>query len=130
MITNNSGINVDDFVVVKDYGYLYSSYAEAMKQLWGKEYHGFDKEEEQYPNGLMGRTDSYFWGDKYWRNKKWRVASMAMHENGKDVLCQLIDRLKRSILVGAYGLEVIKHNPKKVTKTIPKIKAIRNRNNV
>lgn len=130
MITNNSGINVDDFVVVKNYGYLYSTYAKAMKQLWGKPYHGFDKEEEQYPNGLMGRTGFYYNGHEYWKNKKWRVASMAMHENGSDVLCQLIDRLKRSILVGVKGLKVIKHNPKKVTKTIPKIKVIRNRNNV
>ena len=130
-VINDSGFNINDIVKCVNYGCLYDIYSNAMEALWGKKWHGFAREEEQYPNGLMGRNDFYYrdidvWGissfDKtYWENKKWRIAGMIMHESGHMIMCQLIDELKRSILVGVNGLAIVKHNPKNNTPRVPKL---------
>jgi hypothetical protein len=135
-VINDSGFNINDIVKCRNYGCLYESYSEAMEALWGKKWHGFARSEEQYPNGLMGRNDfenryyagGYLWvanGDippeKYWEKKKWRIAGMIMHESGHTIMCQLIDELKRSILVGVDGLAIVKHNPKNNTPRVPKL---------
>ena len=135
-VINNSGFNINDIVKCVNYGCLYSTYSDAMEALWGKKWHGFSKAEEQYPNGLMGRRDfnnRYYAGgylfvangeippEKYWQNKKWRIAGMIMHERGHNIICQLIDELKRSILVGVDGLAMVKHNPKNNTPKVLKL---------
>ena len=135
-VINNSGFNINDIVKCINYGCLYGSYSDAMEALWGKKWHGFARAEEQYPNGLMGRNDFYnrindfevyTWNSSfdlsktYWENKKWRIAGMIMHESGHMIMCQLIDELKRSILVGVDGLAIVKHNPKNNTLRVPKL---------
>ena len=134
-VINDSGFNINDIVKCVNYGHLYTTYSNAMEALWGKRWHGFSRTEEQYPNGLMGRSDfenRYYAGgylvtigeippEGYWTNKKWRIAGMIMHENGHVIMCQLIDELKRSILVGVDGLAIVKHNPKNNTPRVPKL---------
>lgn len=134
MVTNNSGFNINDIVKCVNYDNLYGSYSDAMEALWGKKWHGFARAEEQYPNGLMSRNDFYgcTWFSSvlssldtplktYWENKKWRIAGMIMHENSHMIMCQLIDGLKRSILVGVDGIAIVKHNPKNNTPRVPKL---------
>lgn len=135
-VINNSGFNINDIVKCVNYGCTYTTYSEAMETLWGKKWDGFSRAEEQYPNGLMGRSDfgcryyagGYLWvangeisPERYWENKKWRIAGMIMHERGHKIMCQLIDELKRSILVGVDGLVIVKHNPKNNTLRVPKL---------
>lgn len=136
-VINNSGFNINDIVKCINYGCLYESYSDAMEALWGKKWHGFAMAEEQYPNGLMGRNDFYnrhynvgefTWissfdspPKNYWEKKKWRIAGMIMHESNNIIMCQLIDELKRSILVGVDGLAIVKHNPKNNTPRVPKL---------
>lgn len=123
MVTNKTKFNVNDIVVCYNYGELYSTYSTAMSKLWGCGYHGFSIKEHQYSNGIMGRSDFDVRYDStnYWHKKKWRIVAMCVHEDSSDVLCQLCDELKRNILVGVSGLKLIKHNPKNITKQIPKI---------
>ena len=144
-VKNTSKFNVNDFVRVISYGGMYSTYANAMQQMWGMSHNGFDVEANQYPNGLLGRNDIYgtplirgydIYGtpkkifnsdpNEYWFRKLWVIKSIALHENGFDVICQVKDVLGRSILMRADCLELVKHNPKNYTPEIIKIKKERN----
>ena len=103
-------LTLDDIVEVKSYGGVYSTYSNAMMQMWGEPNDGFHNNcDYNKKNTLYG---GLYDGHGH-RPKIWRIVGIAIHEaTGCEILCAIQDRMGRKLLIGYPYLKLKKHNPK------------------
>lgn len=124
-VVKETEINVapNDIVNVTCYGGTYSTYTNAMQQLWGGKHHGFcGDRHEKYADGLYGSAnlerEVFHEPSTFWKKKKWRVLSVALHESTTPLqfeptlICAIQDRLGRKLVISIRSLKTVKRNPK------------------
>lgn len=107
-------LTLNDIVEVKDYGGVYSTYSNAMMQMWGKPNNGFHNMYFFYGNYHCDYSKKSGLYDGHGHMPKiWRVVGIAIHEGpGREIICAIQDRIGRKLLMGYDYLKLKRHNPK------------------